>query len=167
VTDRKELAEELVRLRSLADGITEKIRSLSHALHPGVLKHAGLGVAVAAHCESVAAQHQIDVSFESSGSFDTASTEATLCLYRVVQQALRNVVMHAGAQHVMVSLARRDNEITLAIVDDGCGFDPIAERARGGLGLISMEERVHLANGRFTLSSAPGQGTRMSIALPL
>jgi PAS domain S-box-containing protein len=167
VADRQELGEELVRLRSLADGITEKIRSLSHALHPGVLKHAGLGVAVAAHCETVAAQHQIDVSFQSNGSFETVSTEATLCLYRVVQQALRNVVMHAGAQHVRVSLARRDDEITLAIVDDGCGFDPIAERARGGLGLISMEERVHLANGRFTLSSAPGQGTRMSIALPL
>jgi len=167
LTDRRELEEELARLRSLADGITEKIRSLSHTLHPGVLKHAGLGVAVAAHCETVAAQHQIDVSFESSGSFENASTDATLCLYRVVQQALRNVVMHAGAQHVRVRLARQDEQITLAIIDDGCGFDPIAERARGSLGLISMEERVHLANGRFTLSSAPGQGTRMSIAVPI
>ena len=104
VADRRELGEELARLRSLADGITEKIRSLSHALHPGVLKHAGLSVAVAAHCEAVAAQHQIDVSFDSTGSFENAATDVTLCLYRVVQQALRNVVMHAGAQHVSVRL---------------------------------------------------------------
>jgi PAS domain S-box-containing protein len=167
VADRKDLEEELVRLRSLAAGITEKIRSLSHALHPGVLKHAGLSVAVAAHCEAVAAQHRIDVSFKTSGSFEGATTDATLCLYRVVQQALRNVVMHAGAQHVGVRLARHTDRLTLTITDDGCGFDPIAERAKGGLGLISMEERVHLANGRFTLSSAPGQGTRMSIELPI
>ncbi|HEX5109812.1 MAG TPA: PAS domain-containing sensor histidine kinase [Vicinamibacterales bacterium] len=167
VSDRKDLEEELARLRSLATGITEKIRSLSHALHPGVLKHAGLGAAVAAHCEAVAAQHGIDVTLKTSGSFEGATSDATLCLYRVVQQALRNVVMHAGARHVNVRLARHMDRLTLTITDDGCGFDPIAERARGGLGLISMEERVHLANGRFTLSSAPGQGTRMAIELPI
>ena len=66
-----------------------------------------------------------------------------------------------------VRLARHIDRLTLTITDDGCGFDPIAERARGGLGLISMEERVHLANGRFALSSAPGQGTRMAIELPI
>jgi PAS domain S-box-containing protein len=157
---------EVARLREMAGGLAEKVRHVSHALHPGVLQHAGLSAAIASHCEAVAAQHAFSVSFDSRGAFHDVDSDIALCLYRAVQQALRNVAMHANATRSWVVLTRIGHQVELTITDNGRGFDPSTARARG-LGLLSIEERVHLANGKFRVTSRPGGGARMTIQVPV
>lgn len=156
---------EVARLREMATGLADKVRHVSHALHPGVLQHAGLSAAIASHCEAVAAQHTFLVTFESRGTFNDIDRDVALCLYRAVQQGLRNVAMHASASRAAVSLSRAGAELQLTITDNGRGFDPSKTRTRG-LGLLSIEERVHLANGNFLITSRPGGGTRVTIKVP-
>jgi PAS domain S-box-containing protein len=164
--DHDGIRQEVERLRQMASGLAEKVRHVSHALHPGVLQHAGLSAAIASHCEAVASQHSFLVRFETRGTFDDVPDDIALCLYRAVQQALRNVAMHANASRVRVSLARTGDQVELSIVDNGSGFDPSAVRARG-LGLLSIEERVHIAQGKFTVTSSPGGGSSLVITVPV
>jgi len=166
LSSRAKVREEVAKLRQLATSLAEKVRHVSHALHPGVLQHAGLSAAIASHCEAVANQHAFTVHFDARGAFGDVPGDVALCLYRAVQQALRNVAIHAGASGAWVSLARRDELIDLTITDNGRGFDASAARARG-LGLLSIEERVHLANGTFTVSSRPGNGSTLTISVPI
>ena len=166
VADQDHLQGEVIKLRQMASALAERVRHVSHALHPGVLKHAGLNAAIASHCEAVAKQHSFLVRFEARGSFHDVPTDVALCLYRATQQALRNCAMHANARHVWVSLARVGNQIELSISDNGCGFDTSTARTRG-LGLLSIEERVHLAEGKFAISSRVGGGSRMAISIPV
>jgi PAS domain S-box-containing protein len=166
VPDKDQLRGEVIKLRQMASSLAERVRHVSHALHPGVLKHAGLNAAIASHCEAVAGQHPFLVRFESRGNFHDVPADISLCLYRATQQALRNVAMHANALRVWVSLARIDNRIELNISDNGCGFDTSNARTRG-LGLLSIEERVHLAEGTFRITSRPGGGSRMRISIPV
>ena len=165
VAQQDRLRDEVIKLRQMASGLAERVRHVSHALHPGVLKHAGLNAAIASHCEAVAAQQSFLVRFESRGGFQDVPIDVALCLYRATQQALRNVAMHANARLVWVSLARVGNQIELNVTDNGCGFDPSTARARG-LGLLSIEERVHLTNGTFEITSRLGGGSRIAIAVP-
>jgi PAS domain S-box-containing protein len=166
VADQARVQDEVIRLRQMASGLAERVRHVSHALHPGVLKHAGLNAAIASHCEAVAAQHTFLVRFESRGGFQDVPTDIALCLYRATQQALRNVALHANARRVWVSLSRAGNQIELNVTDNGCGFDTSTARTRG-LGLLSIEERVLLANGTFAITSRLGGGSRISIAIPV
>jgi signal transduction histidine kinase len=76
------------------------------------------------------------------------------------------VATHANASHAWVTLARIGNQLELTISDNGRGFEPEAVRARG-LGLLSIEERAHLVNGRFTVTSRPGGGARLTISVPV
>jgi PAS domain S-box-containing protein len=166
MADRTNLREEVARLRQVASGLAEKVRHVSHSLHPGVLQHAGLSAAIASHCEAVAEQHAFLVRFETRGAFGDVPDDVALCLYRAVQQALRNVAIHASASRAWVSLVRVGNRIELTITDNGRGFDPSGVRARG-LGLLSIEERVHLARGRFAVASRVGGGSRLTISVPV
>jgi signal transduction histidine kinase len=79
---------------------------------------------------------------------------------------LQNIVKHAHASHVWVSLDAQDSDVVLSVEDDGAGFQPGAVRGTGGLGLISMEERARLAGGTLSIESAPGKGTRISVIVP-
>ena len=112
------------------------------------------------------AQHPFQVSFEARGTFNDLTSDVALCLYRATQQALRNVAMHANATRAWVTLARVGNQVELNITDNGCGFDTSLAGARG-LGLLSIEERVHLTHGQFSVSSRLGGGARVSITVPV
>jgi signal transduction histidine kinase len=87
-----------------------------------------------------------------------------LCLYRVAQEALRNVARHAAARTVVVSLDRRADVISMAVADDGRGF--VVERKKSGLGLLSLSERVNLLGGALDVTSAPAAGTTLTVTLP-
>jgi signal transduction histidine kinase len=93
--------------------------------------------------------------------------EAALCMYRVVQEALQNVVRHSGASHATVTLVGEDGALTLTVSDDGAGFDPAAGPDRAALGLTSMRERVRLAAGTLRVDSRAGGGTRIEARVPL
>ena len=160
------MRDEVTKLRHVASGLAEKVRHVSHALHPGVLQHAGLNAAIASHCEAVAAQHPFLVRFEARGTFNDVPADVALCIYRAAQQGLRNVAMHARATRAWVTLVRVGGQIELTVTDNGRGFDPAAAHARG-LGLLSIEERVHLANGKFSVTARPGGGSRLTVSVPV
>jgi two-component system sensor histidine kinase UhpB len=166
VDDEEFVREEVTRLRQVAIALAEKVRHVSHELHPGILQHSGLKDAIASHCEATASQHTFTVGFESRGSFEDVPDDVALCLYRATQQALHNVAMHANASRVSVSLVRVGGLLELSIVDNGRGFDPSGSRA-GSLGLLSIEERVHLVNGKFSVTSRVGGGSRLYISVPI
>jgi two-component system sensor histidine kinase UhpB len=114
-----DIRDEVTRLRQMTSALAEKVRHVSHSLHPGVLHHAGLSAAISSHCETIADQHPFLVTFETRGTFADVPDDVALCLYRAAQQALRNVAMHADARQVRVSLARAGHQVELTITDDG------------------------------------------------
>ena len=160
------LQQSLASLQRQIVSVTDSIRHLCQDLHPTVLDHGGLAPALRGHCADVARQHQVRVHFEADDHLvlDRASA---LCLFRVAQEALRNVARHAGAETVHVTLRRADGDVILTITDDGCGFDEATTRASSArLGLRSIHERVRLAHGRCLIETAPGLGTTVSVVLP-
>jgi signal transduction histidine kinase len=142
------------------------IRLLSHDLHPGALQHAGLVEAVRSHCQEFARQHGIEVAIRADDDLAVSEPGTALCLYRIVQEALRNIAKHAGARHVRVTAGRLGDEVQLTVADDGSGFELARAREQGrGLGLPSIEERVRLARGRVAIETAPGRGTTITVCV--
>ncbi len=150
---------------SLAE-LAEDLRRLSHDLHPAVLERSGLAEALRDHCAEVERRHGLPVrlSLQAEGPFPP---DLTLGLYRIAQEALANIVRHAGARSVQVTLRTAGGDAHLAVVDDGAGFDPEAARGSGGLGLASLDERARLLGGRCRVASSPGAGTRIEVAVPM
>jgi signal transduction histidine kinase len=162
-----ELTGELARLQQRAAGLVEEVRQLSHELHPGVLQHIGLVAALQGYCEEFEGEHGLAVAFRTDGDLGVVPIDRALCLYRATQEALGNAAKHAKARHVRVSVAREHEDVRLTIADDGCGFDPTEARGRGGLGLISLDERVRLVGGQVTIRTGPQEGTEVRIQVPL
>ena len=149
---------------SHADNIARSLRDLSHRLYPTKLRLLGLVPAIAS-LERDFAAGSLAVQFSHDNVPTGLPHELTLALYRVVQEALRNAVAHSQAREVHVHLTERDHALVLTIVDDGVGFD--VERVVGdGLGLISMRERLDPVGGALTITSHPGEGTRIQIVVP-
>ncbi len=161
-----ELSTEVSSLQQRTVAIAENIRHLSHDLHPTVL-HAGLVPALAAHCEQIQHHKGIMVSFSAEGDFATLSPAVSLCLYRVAQEGLRNVVTHAQAPRAALRLARVGDQVELIIADEGRGIATEQDRARAnGLGLVSIYERVKLAGGSVSMVTERNSGTRVRVQLP-
>ena len=120
---------------------------------------------LAAHVAELREVHGLETRFTRHGVDKIPAGNLTLGLYRIAQEALRNVVRHSGARQAHLSLMVTDDEARLAIADDGIGFDP--EDDRPGLGLISMRERARLLDGRLRATSAPAAGTEIEAVLPL
>jgi signal transduction histidine kinase len=162
-----ELSSDVSSLQQRTAGLASNIRNLSHELHPSVLRHAGLVPALAAYCADLERQQQITITFAAEGDFASVSAEAALCLYRITQEALRNVLTHAQATRADVRLRRIHDRADLTIVDDGRGFD-IAEASRHGkgLGLVSIDERVRLAGGTVSIVTETNSGTRVHVQIP-
>ena len=106
------------------------------------------------------------MSCHAAGDFGSLDSGAGLCLYRVAQEALRNVVSHAATGRADVELARKGDVVELTVADDGRGFEPGMADRRKGLGLVSINERARLAGGIATIASTPGSGTRVVIRIP-
>jgi len=148
--------------------LADSIRRLSHDLHPGVLQQIGLIAALESHCAEFRTQHEIDVILDAAANLDPIAPEIALCLFRSVQESLRNAVRHGRARRIQVTLAREDRELALTIADDGCGFAPAGiERGGGGLGLLSIEERARLLRGSVRFESAKGSGTTVRVVVPV
>ena len=128
------LQDELTRLQRRTIDLADVIRNLSHELHPGVLQHAGLPAALKGHCDEFGRQHAIEVSLSALDGLDGIPHDVALCLYRVAQEALRNIAAHAGARKAEVILRPTEEGLELVIADDGRGFNLAEARRRGGFG---------------------------------
>ena len=156
-------------VRSLRDRVAEvsnDIRRVAYQLHPSVLDHLGLHVALRSYCAEFSKRDGIQVKFSGQEHQEPVPEQIALCLYRVTQESLRNVAKHASAKSANVTLETVDSRIHLSIRDNGAGFDT-ASKHKGGIGLLSMKERVRLVDGEFTLKSKPGRGTRIDVWAPL
>jgi signal transduction histidine kinase len=152
--------EALSAIQRRALGLVDRVRRLSHDLHPGTLRHAGLAGALDAYCLEVEQQYDVDVALTAEGDLRRISDDTALCLFRIAQEAIRNAITHGKARHLTVAAARLERNVQLTIADDGIGFDLEAARRRGsGLGLVTMEERARVAGGCVQLVTQPGNGT--------
>ncbi len=159
--------EEVARLQGRTVELAEAIRQLSHELHPGILQYTGLAVALRSHCREFEREHGLTITFWSDDDLRTVPSDVALCLYRVTQEALKNAARHAKASQVRVTVAHDGGDLVLTIGDDGSGFDLAEARGRGGLGLISLDERVRLAGGRLAIDTQPQRGTEIRVVVPL
>ena len=140
---------------------------MSRRLHPAVLDELGLEAALREECGAFSTQAGIPCEVQSRGLPISLPEDLSLCLYRVAQESLRNIAKHAEATKVRVALSGGKAGIALRVEDTGDGFDVKEAKGKGGLGLISMEERVRLLNGKFNIESHPGQGTTVEAFVPL
>jgi signal transduction histidine kinase len=153
------LREDLVRL-------SEDVHALSYRLHPSVLDDLGLVEALKAECDRVARHAALRVEVNARGVPEALPGDASLCLFRVAQEALSNAARHAGASAVTVLLSPSGKGVQLAVSDNGSGFDPALPRSRASLGLASMRERVRLLRGELDIESTPGRGTTVVAWVP-
>jgi len=146
-------------------GIARSVHDLSHRLHPAKLRLVGLVGALASLPRELA-QPGVSITFTHDHVPSNLPHELTLCLFRVVQEAVQNAIKHGAAHNIAVHLGAAGQRITLTVADDGRGFDINAAPGKG-LGLISMGERVELIGGTLKVSSTPGAGTRLEAMVPL
>jgi len=156
-------------MRTVREGLvrlSEDIHSLAYRLHPSVLEELGLAEALRTECERRGRHGGIGITLDLDPVPAALAKDAALCLYRVAQEALNNVIRHARAHAASVVLRQMDGGLLLAVRDDGVGFDPDEPRGRGSLGLVSMRERLRLVNGTLDVESTPGHGTSVTAWVP-
>lgn len=163
-----EHAAQLETLRSLVAAALEEVRSLAHTIYPRVLDDLGLPAALEWLARQTRDSSALGVVVEAEVRADAVPPAAAAVLYRVAQEALRNVVLHAEARSVQLTLTLHDDVAMLVVEDDGRGFVvDEAEKRRPGMGLFAMRERASLVNGRVAIASTPGSGTRITAEVPV
>ena len=170
----KKLPETEVEERAKVQDLMKKIQemssdmhSLSHQLHSSKLEHVGLASALKGLCEELSSKFKIEIEFAESAICYEIPKDVALCLFRISQEALGNVVKHSRAERARAELYGEGSEIRLRIVDAGVGFNPAEINGRTGLGLISIRERLRLVGGRLSVQSAPMCGTEILVEVPL
>ncbi|MGA6826222.1 ATP-binding protein [Nitrospira sp. NS4] len=158
-------------VRSLSNRVgelSEDVRHLAYQYHPSILDDLGLSIAMQRLVEDVAARSQIEAHIDCDQLPERLSLDVATCIYRVAQESLVNIIRHAKASRVEVELGRSSRGLTLSIADNGVGFhaDP-PHSDTGGLGFLSMKERVSLVGGILRIESAIGTGTRVQAMIPL
>jgi signal transduction histidine kinase len=155
---------DLLEVREIVQTTLEKVRSLSHALHPVVLDEAGLESALGVYLPTFQRQTGIEVGYEKTGEGKELDRELSIHLYRVMQEALNNVARHSNSKSAAVRLRFSPAAIVLEVQDEGIGFQ---ERVTQGLGLISMRERAELVNGTIEFANGEKGGVLVRITVPL
>jgi PAS domain S-box-containing protein len=159
--------EKLNNITEIASEISSDIHDLSHRLHPSKLDIMGLVPSLISLCREFSESHRLGVYFSHEHVPNQIPKNVTLCLFRIVQEALQNVVKHSGAEEVKVNLSGCGDRIELCVFDSGVGFDPESEKGKEGLGLLSMSERLRSIGGTFSVESEPSRGARIRVRIPL
>ena len=158
---------QLQELSGAAIDLGSDLHTLSHRLHSATLENLGLTPAVSALCKEFAAQQRIKIESTLDLMPRSVPADVALCVFRIAQEALRNVKKHSGASSAQVRLQLAGNTIHLSVCDQGAGFNPKESPKGEGLGIRSMEERARLLGGRFEIQSKSGTGTKLDVWLPL
>lgn len=159
----EESKAELRTIQQVAEKTMAVVRDLSLLLRPSMLDDLGLIPALEWQAREVSRNHNLSVTVRADSVPEELAEEQKTCIYRVVQEALRNVTRHAEAKRVEIELAKNGSFLHLVIRDDGRGFSPEREK---GVGLLGMQERVRRLHGSFHVDSGPGRGTAVRVDLP-
>jgi signal transduction histidine kinase len=160
---RRRIANECTRVRELG----RDIQALSHRLHSSKLEYLGLVGAARGFCAELADLEHVEIDFRSENVPEELPKETSLCLFRILQEALQNAVKHSGSRHFQVSLGVSLNRVELTVHDSGIGFKPEGAIKGRGLGLTSMKERLKLIDGQLSIESQLGAGATIRATAPL
>ncbi len=163
----EEANRQLQELSNDAGNIGADLHTLSHRLHSASLESLGLAPTVSAFCKEFSAQQGVKIEFTHDHIPRKINADVGLCVFRIVQEGLRNIKKHSGAHSAQVRLRVNGSAVHLLISDQGTGFDPKELKMREGLGIWSMGERARLLGGRFQIRSAVGKGTIIDVRVPL
>jgi signal transduction histidine kinase len=136
-------------------------------LHSGKLEYLGLVAAAKSFSKEISEKYNVEIDFEEEGVPRILRNEVALSLFRILQEALHNAIVHSDAKHFEVRLWTESNEVHLRVKDLGKGFDPLAGMHGEGIGLTSMRERVRMVNGDISIDSRPLCGTTIHVRVPL
>lgn len=159
------LGAAVAECKNLVDKMFRTVRDLALGLRPSMLDDFGLQAALEWHVRDLTRRYGVDVDLRVQGDLDVLPDQHRTCVYRAVQEALTNCVRHAKAHSIKVSVTSHDDQLDVSVTDDGIGLEPA--RRRDGLGLRGIEERVKELHGTMTVGGAVGQGTTLTIHLPL
>jgi signal transduction histidine kinase len=164
------LHEQLADSRALLESMMEEIRGLALELRPAALDDLGLVPALRDYVGGFIKRTSLNVTSDMDATIGRLPEQMETALYRIIQEAMTNIVRHAAARHVQVILRPNGDEVYACVADDGRGFDTTrrlkAAVAEGRMGLLGIQERVALLGGRVKITAAPGNGTRVEIYLP-
>jgi len=152
------------RIRNAIIALADTVRRISRELYPSVVEDLGIAAGLRALTEEFRNGH-ISVSFTAGDLPNDLPQFVASGLYRIAHEALRNAATHAGETHVQVTLTIDDQGLHLTIQDYGCGFEPSARR--GGSGIVAMKERARMIEGAFAIESKRGEGTCVSVSVPV
>ncbi len=156
----KQMKEEIVSLST-------DVHDISRQLHPAIIDDLGLVDAIKSECAGFSKREGISVISEQKDIPDAIPRDVSLCIYRIMQESLRNIAKHANVKDAEVSLTCADGGIQLSVKDNGTGFNPAQIHGKGRLGLASMKERARLIRGKLSIESQPGQGTIIKLWAPV
>jgi PAS domain S-box-containing protein len=161
-----ELHEHIGHVKQRLSDLGKDVQALSHRLHSSKLDYLGLTVAANSFCREFSEQQKVEIDFTHKDMPSRVSKEISLCLFRILQEALQNAVKYSGVRHFSVKFEGTPAEIQLTVSDHGIGFDPHNAFSGRGLGLISMRERVQLVKGELSVTSRPAGGTTVFARVP-
>jgi signal transduction histidine kinase len=163
-----EMSSGLDELWKQTSQLSTDVQALSHELHSSKLEYLGMVAAMRSFCNELGEQQKMEIEFKTHDlPSPLPSSEVSLCLLRVLQEALHNAAKHSGVRHFDVQLWGMRDEIHLTVSDSGAGFDAQAAKQGRGLGLTSMEERLRLINGELSIESQLRRGTTLHARVPL
>ncbi len=162
-----EISSRMGELSRRINQVLAEVQSMARQLHSSQLEYLGIVAAMRSFCAEFAEQHKLQIDFTCDDIPPLLSKEVSLCLFRILQEALHNAVKHSGVRQFEVQLRSTSDAVDLVIADSGIGFDPEAAMNKRGLGLISMGERLRLVNGTLSIDSQPKRGTRINARAPI
>jgi len=148
-------------------GILADVKASAHELYSPRLEYLGIAAVMRAFCEEFGERKGVKIDFKSKESPSPVPPDIAICLFRVLQEALHNGVMHSGVQKFSVQLWGESDQVHLRISDSGAGFDLRVARSGRGLGLVRIEQRVKLVNGTSSINSQFKEGTTIQVSVPL
>ena len=152
-------------IQLLLEESTTEVRQLSHSMMPQAFSHAGLTNAVKDFLDKIATPG-LRINFSAEGNFESIPENTGLMIYRIIQECVQNVLKHAAATKLDISMIAENSEVDVTIEDNGTGYDTTSINTQGNIGLKNVHSRVEYLRGKLDINSAPGRGTMIAFYIP-
>ena len=165
--DCNDLSDTVRQLSAKTQKLCTDVHRLSYQLHPFKLDNLGLCGAIECLCAELSSSRKLEITFRQFGFPRVIPPDVTLCVFRITQESLHNVIKHSGASTAHVVVKRLANAVCLQVTDNGRGFNVAVAKKKNRLGLVSIKERLSLVGGEISIRSQPNQGTYINVVIPL